>query len=253
LADRHAHAQHDSEVLRAWIDLRINRIMISIDIWSDLLCPFCYIGKRHLALALARVSAANADGSAARAAAVRGSRVDQRWRSFQLDPGADRASPLTNDERLARKYGRSLAWARQLHDEIARRGAAVGLRFDFAAVKPTNSFDAHRLTHLAASRGRGDDVQERLFQAHFSDGQRIGDPVVLQRIGEAAGLDASEVRRLLEGDEFAAAVRGDAEEARRMGVTGVPFFLLNGTLAVHGAQPVETFVEAIQRAEGAAP
>ena len=117
---------------------------ISIDVWSDLLCPFCWIGARHLELALARCDPGIAT---------------LRWRSFQLDPAAERVSALTNEERLARKYGRPLAWARQLHDEITRRGAAVGLRFDFDHVNPTNSFDAHRLTHLAASRGLGDAAQ----------------------------------------------------------------------------------------------
>jgi predicted DsbA family dithiol-disulfide isomerase len=208
---------------------------ISIDVWSDLLCPFCYIGARHLELALARSESGIAS---------------VRWRSFQLNPAAERVSALTNDERLARKYGRSVEWARQLHDEISRRGAAVGIRFDFDRVTPTNSFDAHRLTHLAASRGLGGAAQDRLFEAHFSEGQRIGDLAVLQAVGEQIGLDSGEVRALLASDEFGADVRADTEEARALGVTGVPFFLLNRQLAVSGAQPVEVLVDALERAGG---
>jgi predicted DsbA family dithiol-disulfide isomerase len=207
--------------------------MISIDVWSDLLCPFCYIGKRHLERALVAVGAVE---------------TPVRWRSFQLDPAADRVSPLTNEDRLAAKYGRPVEWARDLHAEIARRGAAVGLVFDFARVQPTNSLDAHRLAHLAAAHGLGDRAQEALFRAHFSQGRRLGDHIVLAEIGADIGLPADDVRDLLAGHAFGAAVRRDMDDARVLGVTGVPFFLLNGRLAVRGAQPVETFVGALRQA-----
>jgi predicted DsbA family dithiol-disulfide isomerase len=209
------------------------RMTISIDVWSDLLCPFCYIGARHLELALARFEPGIAT---------------LRWRSFQLDPAAERVSALSNAERLARKYGRTVAWARQLHVEIARRGEAVGLRFDFDRVTPTNSFDAHRLTHLATARGLGNAAQHRLFEAHFAHGQSMGDRLVLQAAGEAIGLDADEVRALLAGDEFGDAVRTDIDKARDIGITGVPFFLFNRQLMISGAQPVDVFVAALDRA-----
>jgi predicted DsbA family dithiol-disulfide isomerase len=206
--------------------------MISIDVWSDLLCPFCYIGKRHLERALA--AAADVDALV-------------RWRSFQLDPGADRVSVLSNDERLAKKYGRSIAWARQMHREITRRGAAVGLTFDFEIVKPTNSFDAHRLTHLANARGLGAAAQERLFGAHFAEGRRIGDRDVLLALGTEIGLDADEVRDLLAGEAHTDAVRGDIEDARVLGVTGVPFFLFDRRVAITGAQPVDAFLAVLRQ------
>ncbi len=209
-----------------------------IEVWSDLLCPFCYIGKQHLALALSENWS------------VAGRTATIRWRSFQLNPGAERVSALANDERLARKYGRSVEWARAMHDEITRRGAAVGLHFHFDRVLPTNSFDAHRLTHLAAARGLGDQAQDRLFEAHFSNGQRIGDLSVLQTVGEEIGLDRSEVRALLASDRFGPEVHADIDEAKALEVTGVPFFVLNRKLAISGAQPVDVFVEALKRADG---
>jgi predicted DsbA family dithiol-disulfide isomerase len=207
--------------------------MTSVNVWSDLLCPFCYIGKRHLERALSEAGVVD---------------VTVRWRSFQLDPAAERVSSLSNDQRLAAKYGRSVAWARQLHEEMTRRGAAAGVTFDFARVQPTNSFDAHRLAHLAATRGLGDRAQESLFRAHFSEGRRIGDPEVLTDIGVDIGLEPAEVRDLLGSQTFGGEVRRDMDEARMLGITGVPFFLLNGRLAVRGAQPVQTFVGALRNA-----
>jgi hypothetical protein len=127
-----------------------------IEIWSDVLCPFCYIGKRHLELALA--------GS------THGVDTEIAWKSFQLDPAAPRVPQMTNAERLARKYGRDLAWANQMQREVAARAARVGIHFDLDRAVPTNSFDAHRLIHLAAASGLQDSAEERLFAAHFTEG-----------------------------------------------------------------------------------
>lgn len=205
-----------------------------IEVWSDVLCPFCYIGKRHLDAALAECDAA--------------ARVRVVWKSFQLDPGADRLPRRSNAERLARKYGRSVEWARRLQTGIAGRAAAVGLHVDLDRVVPTNSFDALRLLHLAAAADRQDAASERLFAAHFTEGLDVGDRSVLQTLGGEIGLDAGQVAAVLDGEAYGADVRREAEEARRLGVTGVPFFRLAETTTVAGAQPVGILVGAIRSA-----
>jgi len=205
-----------------------------IEIWSDVLCPFCYIGKRHLELALAGSTHA-ADAQIA-------------WKSFQLDPAAPRFPQMTNAERLAKKYGRDLAWASEMHRDVTARAARVGIHFDLARAVPTNSFDAHRLIHLAAASGLQDSAEERLFAAHFTEGRNIGDHVELQAIGDAIGLDRHAVSELLAGDRFAEDVRQESAEARAFGVRGVPFFLFDRHHAISGAQPIEVFLEALRPA-----
>ena len=204
-----------------------------IEIWSDVLCPFCYIGKRHLELALA--------------SSTHGVDTEIAWKSFQLDPAAPRVPQMTNAERLARKYGRDLAWANQMQREVAARAARVGIHFDLVRAVPTNSFDAHRLIHLAAASDLQDSAEERLFAAHFTEGRNIGDHDELHAIGDAIGLDHHAVGELLAGDRFAEDVREEAAEARAFGVRGVPFFLFDRQHAIAGAQPIEVFLEALRQ------
>lgn len=209
-------------------------VMIQLELWSDLLCPYCYIGKRHLEAALARFEHAN--------------EVQTVWKSFQLDPQAPRLPQSTSYDRLAKKYGQSTEWARRMTEQVAHRAALVGLRFDFDHAVPTNSLDAHRLIHLAARRGLQDAAAEHLFAAHFTEGRNIGDPGTLEVIGAETGLDPADVHDLLEGNAYRDEVEHEGQEARSLGVTGVPFFLLDRKYAVAGAQPVELFVKALRSA-----
>jgi predicted DsbA family dithiol-disulfide isomerase len=208
--------------------------MIRLEIWSDIVCPFCYIGKRHLEAALKQFE--------------RRDRVQVVWKSFELDRKADRDRKTTVYEMLSKKYGLSLEQAKDMTEQVAQRAAAVGLRFDFDRVVPANSFDAHRLVHLAAKSGRQDEAEEHLFAAHFTGGQRIDDQKTLLEIGGRLGLDPEHVQKLLDGDEFASDIRREEEEAYALGVRGVPFFLFNRRTAVSGAQPVEQFIEALRTA-----
>lgn len=208
--------------------------MIRLEIWSDIVCPFCYIGKRHLETALKQFE--------------RRDRVQVVWKSFELDRKADRDRKTTVYEMLSKKYGLSLDQAKQMTEQVAQRAAAVGLRFDFDRVVPANSFDAHRLVHLAAKHGLQDKAEERLFAAHFTEGQRIDDPKTLFEIGVELGLDPERVKQLLEDGEYESEIRREEEEAYSLGVRGVPFFLFNRRTAVSGAQPVELFIEALRTA-----
>jgi predicted DsbA family dithiol-disulfide isomerase len=208
--------------------------MVQIEIWSDLLCPFCYIGKRQLEAALRQFEHSE--------------HVKITWKSFQLDPAAERNPNFNTYERLARKYGNTVEWAKQMTSQIAERAASLGLKFDYDRTIPTNSMDAHRLIHLAAKHGLQDQAEERLFAAYFSEGQHIGDPQILKQLGVEIGLDADEVEATLASDEFAKEVRSETREAQSMGIAGVPFFLMNRKLAVGGAHPVETFLGALRQA-----
>lgn len=208
--------------------------MIRLEIWSNVVCPFCYIGKRHLEAALKQFKGHD--------------RVQVVWKSFELDRNAERGRNTSVYEMLSKKYGMSLEEARQSTVQVARRAAAVGLRIDFDRVVPANSFDAHRLAHLAAKHGLQDAAHERLFAAHFTEGLRIDDLETLRRIGLELSLDPEEVRKVLEGDAYASDVRQEEKEAYSLGVRGVPFFLFNRTNVISGAQPVELFTEALRSA-----
>lgn len=207
---------------------------MKIDIWSDIVCPFCTIGKRHLQLAL--------DAFPHR------DDVEIVWHSFELDPTIEAVPTRPLVDAIAAKYGISREQSQAGQEDVARRAAAVGLTFNWQQARFGNTFDAHRLTHLAAAHGLGDEAQERLMSAYFTEGVAIGDRGELQRLGEEIGLPAGEVRDLLAGDAYADAVRGDEALAQGLGITGVPFFVLDDTFAVSGAQPVELFEQALAQA-----
>lgn len=217
-----------------------------IDIWSDVVCPFCWIGKRHLEAALETFRAAHP-----------GEEVEVVWRAYELDPAAPRHAddPPADDapaessaQMLARKYGMSLADAEAGQEQMAARFRELGLEFDWRSATICSTFDAHRLAALAAEHGKADEVDEAVRRAHFTDGLVISDPEVLRRIGVGAGIPAEAVDRVLAGDEFTDRVREDVEIARGIGVKGVPFFVFDGRLAVSGAQPVEVFDQALEQA-----
>lgn len=211
-----------------------------IDVWSDVVCPWCMIGKANLARALERFEHAD--------------QVDVVWHSFELDPEAPRASTGTVVDMLAKKYGRSPAEAQGMIDAVTQRAAEVGLNFRMDRARPGNTFDAHRLLHLAKARGLQSALADRLFRAHFEEGEAIGEVATLQRLAEDVGLDSEEVRELLAGLAWSALVRADQQQARAYGITGVPFFVLDRRLGVGGAQPPDVLLGALRQAwDGHAP
>lgn len=207
--------------------------MVFVEIWSDVMCPFCYIGKRKFEAALQRFEQRDV--------------VQVTWRSFQLDPAVQFTSGRTLYEYLAERKGVTLEASRRMHERLTASAAEVGLRYNFDAAIVANSFDAHRLTHLARERGVQDTIEERLFAAYFSEGRNIGDHGTLGGLGAEAGLDPAEVQRMLAGTRFAGEVRQEAREAESLGADGVPFFVFNRVFAVSGAQPSALFLEALEK------
>ncbi|WP_082233309.1 DsbA family oxidoreductase [Halobacillus massiliensis] len=205
---------------------------MKIEIWSDFVCPFCYIGKRKLETALEQLSFTDAEII---------------YKSFELDPGASKNSGQTIHEKLAEKYGRSIEEAKQMTSNMEQQAAEVGLTFNFDKQVPTNTFDAHQLTKIAESRGLDKEVAEKLFEAVFTKGQDVGNIDILSTIGKSCGLTDEEIRDVLINSKFSAKVREEEMEARQLGVQGVPFFVFNSKYAISGAQPIETFVQSIQK------
>jgi predicted DsbA family dithiol-disulfide isomerase len=208
---------------------------VRIDIWSDLVCPWCYIGKRRLDRALADFPGKE--------------HVEIVHRSFQLNPSAPMRTTASRRDYLMAKYGWSAAQAEQIDADMQRRAAADGLEYHLSAEGVTgNTFDAHRLVHLARERGRQDPAVEGFFRAYFTEQRSLFDHASLATLAVGVGLDADEVRRVLEGNEYSDAVTADSDEARALGVTGVPFFVFDRRLGVSGAQAVDVFAEALTRA-----
>jgi len=207
---------------------------MKVEVWSDVICPWCYIGKRRLETALSRFAHA-AD-------------VEVRWRSFELDPRAPRRREGDLASRIARKYGLSYEQAVAVNANLAAVAANEGLAFSFDRAQPGNTFDAHRLIHLGAARGVQDAVKERLLRAYFVDGEAIGDPETLGRVAAEAGLDAVEAKTVLAGDDYAAEVRADEEEAMTLGISAVPFFLVGRKFPVTGAQDPDVLLGVLERA-----
>lgn len=204
---------------------------LSIELWSDLVCPYCWVGKTRLEAAIRR---AGLDG-----------KVDLVMRAFELDPAPRASGPLL--EHLAHKFGGPAA-AQAAARRVSAYGAPDGLAFDFDGAVASNTFDAHRLVLHAQARGLGAAVAERLMRAHFAERADLADHETLARLAAEAGLDAASARDALASGERADDVRRDEATARAYGVRGVPFFVLGGRLAVTGAQSAETFDEALRLA-----
>ncbi len=209
-----------------------------VEIWSDVVCPWCYIGKRRFESALAELGD-EVD-------------VDVVWRSFELDPDAPAVQGEPVTRHLAQKYGMTIEQAEQAQERVSQLAAAEGLEYRLGDTQRGNSFDAHRLIHLAREHGLQDEVKERLLRAYFSEGERIGERETLARLAVDAGLDAAEVDETLATGRFADEVREDEHRARLLGINGVPFFVLDERLGVSGAQPTEVFVQALRQAAAGA-
>ena len=204
---------------------------LRIDIWSDIACPWCYIGKRHLEAALAGFP----------------HEVELRWRSFELAPDAPKQPPRQSmADRLAAKYRTTVEVATQRLDQVTAVGARDGLELRFDRMQPGNTFDAHRLLHFAHASGKQDALKERLFRAYMTDGQSVADHAVLAACARDVGLDADAV--LADPERYAADVRGDEAIARELGISGVPCFVFGGRLAVSGAQPADVLRGALEQA-----
>jgi len=207
---------------------------MTIEIWSDVVCPWCYVGKRRLEHALERF--AHRDD------------VELTWRSFQLDPTQRRGDNRLTTEMLSDKYGVPAAEAAAMQERVTALAAEEGLTYHLDESLTANTFDAHRLTHFAATRDLADGIHERLFQAALVEGEAVDDTETLARIGTDVGLPADEVRKVLDGDAYADEVRDDIREARALGANGVPFFVFDRAYGISGAQPIEVFLATLEKA-----
>ena len=205
-----------------------------VEIWSDVVCPWCYIGKRQLEVALALFP--------------HGDEVTVEWRSFELDPNAPARRPLSTKEQLAKKYGMSEDQAQAATDRVTGVATEVGLDFRWDEAKSGNTFDAHRLIHLAATHGLGGAAKEALMAAYFTHGVPIGERAGLEQVAEEVGLDADEVRAALDEGAFAAEVRADEQLAGELGISAVPFFVIDRAIGVPGAQTPEVLLSALEQA-----
>jgi len=205
-----------------------------VEIWSDVVCPWCYVGKRNLEIALAGFEHAG--------------QVTVEWRSYELDPTTPAHVELSMDEVLERKYGMTAEQATKANSQMTELAATVGLEYHLDRVQIGNTFDAHRLIHLAALEGRAGDLKERLLRAYFTEGRTISDPSTLTELATEVGLDRARVAEVLAGDEFGADVRADEARAMELGSTGVPFFVFDRRLGIPGAQPPDVLLRLLNRA-----
>jgi len=208
---------------------------LRVDVWSDIACPWCYIGKRRLESALARFPHRD--------------EVQVVWHAFELDPSAprERDHSVSYARRLARKYGSSVVQAESRIARVVQVAAGEGLAFHFDRARSGNTFDAHRVVHMGRRNGVQDAVKERLLRGYMTEGEPIGDPETLARLAGEAGLDPDGVRAALAGDAYAADVRRDEQEAAALGIDGVPFFVFGGRYGVSGAQPADLLLQALTR------
>ncbi len=204
---------------------------MTVEIWTDIVCPWCYIGKRRFEKALAGFEHRD--------------EVKVIWRSFELDPDAPQSLGMSLDQRLAQKYGITEAEARATHERVTALAAAEGISYRFDIAQVGNTFAAHRLVHLAETQGLAGAMEERLMKAYFTEGLAISDTETLIRLGVEAGVDAAMARTALEDSGFAEEVRFDEARAAQFGITGVPFFAIEEHWGISGAQPREVFREAL--------
>jgi len=208
---------------------------LQVQIWSDIACPWCYVGKRRFEGALKQFAHAG--------------EVDVVWRSFELDPRAPKSRPPQRyADRIASKYGATPEKGQQMIDRMVQTARVDGIEMDFEHIQPTNTFDAHRVLHLARDRGLQDLMEERLFRAYLTEGRNIGDHDTLRQLATEVGLPEDDVSAVLATDQYTREVRADEDDARALGINGVPFFVIANRYAVEGAQPTELIVSALERA-----
>ncbi|MEB3767306.1 DsbA family oxidoreductase [Acinetobacter sp. MD2] len=205
-----------------------------VDIWSDVVCPFCYIGKKRLE----------------HVAAEAGIELEIYWHSFELDPDAPAVHTTSNTERLAQKYGRTTAQVEEMERQVAAMAADEGIDFQWQKANSGNTFNAHRIIHLAQSRGLGNEAKEAFFYSYMTQGLNIGERETLEDVASRIGLNPVEVDDVLDSDEFAEFVRHDEKIAHeQLKVTGVPFFVFDQRIALAGAQPRDVFLHVLEQAQ----
>ncbi|WP_348823738.1 DsbA family oxidoreductase [Flavobacterium aestuarii] len=206
---------------------------LKVQIWSDVMCPFCYIGKRKIEEALTQFE--NKDS------------VEIEWKSFELDPSFKAAPNESIADHLADKYGRDRDWAESMLENTTQTAKLSGLDFHFEKSILANSLNAHRLIHLAKKHNIANELEELLFRAYFTEGKNVNDWNTLQEIGQNAGLPIDEIKQLIDTDIYTKEVRYDQQEAQKLGVTGVPFFVFDNKYAISGAQPTDTFLKTLEK------
>jgi predicted DsbA family dithiol-disulfide isomerase len=206
---------------------------MEIQIWSDIMCPFCYIGKRRLEKALQQLNLTD--------------EVNISWKSFLLNPDMKTEPTRNSLEYLAETKGWTRAQTEEMVQHVVDMAEAEGLEYRMGDTKVANAMDAHRLIQLAKTVGKGDAIEERLFRAYFMEGKNIADKDVLVALGQDVGIAGERVREILETGEFTDSIRQDIREAQQIGVRGVPFFVFNNQYAISGAQPVELFVQTLEK------
>lgn len=206
---------------------------MKVEIWSDIVCPFCYIGKRKFEKAL--------DGFGSK------DKVEILWRSFQLDPDMEYVPGQSVHEYLGKRKGVSTEQGKKMNDSMAKMAEEVGLEYNFDKAIISNTRDAHRLLHLAKSKGLQNEMKERLFKAYYTEGKNIGEAKTLVQLGMEVGLPEDEISNMLHADRYKEEVLQDQHIAAQIGARGVPFFVFNDKYAVSGAQPTDVFTEVLNK------
>lgn len=212
----------------------VKKVTLKVEIWADIVCPWCYIGKRRFELALAKFEHSR--------------EVDIEWKSYQLNPKSKPDPNKSIHQSLADKKGWTLDYTMQVHDHVASLAKEIGLTYNFDKVIPANTFDAHRLIQLAKKSGAGQAAEELLFKSYFTDGKNIADHSTLLQLGIELGLDKKSVSQMLAGNDCANDVSRDLYEASQLEIHGVPFFFVADKYVVSGAQPPETFLNMLRKA-----
>jgi predicted DsbA family dithiol-disulfide isomerase len=207
---------------------------MKIEVWSDFVCPFCYIGKRRLETALEKFEHKD--------------EVELVFKSFELDPSSKKKSDENIHEIIAKKYGIPVEQAKASNNQIVAAAKAIGLNFNFDDVIRTNTFDAHRVAHYAKTEGKMNELAERIFKAYFVDSLNISDHKVLASLSSEVGLNSDKVLSVLESNQYAEEARKDEETASKLKISGVPYFIINNKYTISGAQQPEIFLEAIEKA-----
>ncbi|MFT4835010.1 MAG: putative DsbA family dithiol-disulfide isomerase [Flavobacteriaceae bacterium] len=207
---------------------------MKVEIWSDVVCPFCYIGKRRFEEALAKFGGKE--------------EVEIEWKSFQLNPQTVSNPNISSHQNLANHKGISVEQATDMANQVTEMASNVGLSFDFDKAVVANTFNAHRLLHFSKAHGKQNELKERLLKAYFEKGENIDDKASLITIAEEVGLDKQAVQDFLNSDELAMEVKADIHEAQSLSIHGVPFFVFNRKYGISGAQPVEAFLQTLEKA-----
>jgi len=222
-----AHAQDKASV---------KQDTIKVDIWSDVICPYCYMGKRRFENALKAFEHKD--------------NVVIVWHSYQLNPEAPKEYKGDMYDVMAERFGQPRQWIIEQIKPLQDEAASVGLTYNYDSMKPTNTFDAHRLIQLAATHNVQDKAEEALFRAYFTEGKNINDAATLIQIGTSIGLNEQEIKDMLQSNAFADKVLADEKASDDLKISGVPYFIFNGKYKIDGAQPPQTFLKTLEKAWG---